>query len=125
MPGMQRAGRGGERDRSTRAAGDYSSGGEAVIDTDLTMGENESTPHAGPMQMDLTQRMVDDSDEPITAEWCIERMGNCVAETPLGYLSVVYTDGPAAVMLCGHIMRSIRTRGVFRKLCRLLGVPLK
>ena len=96
-----------------------------MIDDDLTMGENESTPHAGPMQMDLTRRMTDDSDEPITAEWCIERMGNCVAETPWGYLSAVYGDGPAWAMLNGKEFPNVKTRGDFRKLCEYLGVELK
>ena len=96
-----------------------------MIDSDLTMGENESTPQAGPMQMDLTQRMVDDSDDPITVDWCIERMGNCVVKTPWGYLSAVYTDGPVGVMLSGNLMPNLKTRGEFRDLCWLLGVKLK
>ena len=96
-----------------------------MIDDDLTMGENESTPTAGPMQMDLTRRMVDDSDEPITVDWFIERLGNCVAETPLGYLSAVYTDGPACAMLNGRVFPNVKTRYDFRELCRLLGVKLK
>ena len=112
------------------------------IDSDLTMGEPESTPQAGPDLLRELQEAcdaaargefatnppdldADDSDEPITVDWCIERMGNCVVKTPWGYLSAVYTDGPVGVMLSGTLMPNLKTRGEFRDLCWLLGVRLK
>ena len=105
-----------------------------MIDDDLTMGENESTPAVyakyppidfAPLPPPFDWMPVDDSGEPITVEWCIEKLGNSVADTEWGYLSAVYTDGPACVMLNGRVIPNVKTRYDFRELCRLLGVELK
>ena len=100
-----------------------------MIDSDLSMGENESTPQAGPMQMDLTQRMVDDSDEPITAEWWQSVVGGPLNILDMfdganGVWLVCGLKGDSTVLMNGRQI-NVKTRGDLRELCRLFGVKLK